>query len=379
MLSSRLLRAKIEPPADPSGSGQRRDTEALELPPGLALLAITALIGYLCWILVRPFLAPLVWAYGFAVLARPLYVRINGRLSASLAALVTVCLVGSVILAPLAILIQRVAHEAVDLANSIPSQTYSGLWTDFTLRLPWLAGAAEWIQARLNLDSAFRQFAGVLGASASSIVSRSVKSLGQIPIMILALFYFLRDRDFLLRLLYEVIPLAESECRILFDRVTVTVSTTLAGNVAVKLLQGLLGGFMLWLVGLPAPAFWGAVMAACAVIPLLGTAFVWIPGVVALVAQGHGWKALALGLWGGLVVSQIDNLLYPLLLGTALRLHTLGVFLAILGGLIAFGISGVVLGPVILALAIGLGEIWNIRRDSQIVDHSIDKSATSGR
>ncbi len=140
-----------------------------------------------------------------------------------------------------------------------------------------------------------------------------------------------------------------------------TIYATIYGTVAVALVQGALGGLMFWWLGLPAPLLWGKVMALLAIVPIFGAFVVWIPAAIFLALEGSWGKALILVAWGGIVIALIDNLLYPSLVGNKLRLHTVPVFIAIVGGLAVFGAAGVVLGPVTLALAVALIDIWRRR------------------
>ena len=126
-------------------------------------------------------------------------------------------------------------------------------------------------------------------------------------------------------------------------------------------MQGVLGGLIFWWLGLPAPILWGAVMALLAIVPVLGAFVVWLPVAIFLAASGQWGQAVILALWGTVVVGLIDNLLYPILVGKRLRLRTVPVFFAIVGGLAVFGAAGVILGPVILALTDAILEIWRRR------------------
>jgi predicted PurR-regulated permease PerM len=139
------------------------------------------------------------------------------------------------------------------------------------------------------------------------------------------------------------------------------VRASVFGTLLVATIQGVLGGLMFWWLGLPAPLLWGAVMCLLSVLPLLGASIVWIPAAVLLVMEGSWEKALILTVWGSVVVALIDNLLYPIFVGSKLRLHTLLTFIAIVGGLFAFGASGLVLGPLVLAVALAALEIWHER------------------
>ena len=133
------------------------------------------------------------------------------------------------------------------------------------------------------------------------------------------------------------------------------------GALAVAAVQGFMGGLMFWILGLPAPLLWGTVMAVLATMPMLGTFVVWGPAAVFLALQGHWGKAVVLTAWGGIAIALIDNLLYPMLVGTRLRLHPVLVFFSVVGGLFAFGAAGLIVGPMTLALAGALLEIWTRR------------------
>ena len=140
-----------------------------------------------------------------------------------------------------------------------------------------------------------------------------------------------------------------------------TILATVYGTLAVSAVQGLLGGLMFWWLGLPAPLLWGIVMGLLAVVPVLGAFVIWIPAAIFLVLEGSGGKALLLVLWGGIVIGGIDNLLYPILVGKRLKMHTVLAFISIVGGLIVFGPSGLILGPVIFTVTRLLLQIWSGR------------------
>jgi len=172
------------------------------------------------------------------------------------------------------------------------------------------------------------------------------------------LFYFLRDRKTALKALRDVSPLPQVEMDQLFRRVADTVYATVYGTVAVAAVQGTLGGLMFWWLALPAPLLWGVVMGLLAVVPVLGAFIVWVPTAIFLALDGSWGKALALTAWGGVVVGGIDNLLYPMLVGDRLKLHTIPAFISIVGGLMLFGPSGLILGPLAFAVTMFLFEIW---------------------
>ena len=139
----------------------------------------------------------------------------------------------------------------------------------------------------------------------------------------------------------------------LFSEVFDTVHATIYGTFVVAAVQGALGGLMFWWLDLPEPLLPGVVMGLLAVVPVLGAFIIWIPAAIFLVLEGSGGKALLLTLWGAVVVGGIDNLLYPMLVGSRLKMHSLTAFVSIVGGLIVLGPSGLILGPVMFMVTLG--------------------------
>ena len=146
----------------------------------------------------------------------------------------------------------------------------------------------------------------------------------------------------------------------LFGRVVDAVVATFYGTVVVAAVQGALGGLIFWWLELPMPVLWGLVMALLAIIPVLGAFIIWVPAAVFLALNGDWSKALILAAWGTIVVGGIDNLLYPILVKDQLRLHTVPAFISIVGGLILFGASGLILGPLIVTATMFFLETWRV-------------------
>jgi predicted PurR-regulated permease PerM len=145
---------------------------------------------------------------------------------------------------------------------------------------------------------------------------------------------------------------------LLCGRIGDTVFAVIYGTGVGAVAQGLLGGMMFWFLGLPAPLLWGVMMALLSLMPVLGAFVIWIPAAVFLALAGSWGKAVVLAVWGVTVIGTIDNLLCPLLVGNRLKRHTVLVFISIVGGLIVFGVSGLILGPVVITTTTGMLEIW---------------------
>ena len=136
------------------------------------------------------------------------------------------------------------------------------------------------------------------------------------------------------------------------------IKVSLGGKLVVAAIQGTLGGLMFGWLGLPAPIFWGCLMAVLSVFPVIGAFVVWVPAAMTFALQGDWRHAAVLTAWGVLIIHPVDNLLGPVLVGSTLRMHTLLTFFSVIGGLAAFGVSGVVLGPVTVAVVVGLVELF---------------------
>jgi predicted PurR-regulated permease PerM len=180
--------------------------------------------------------------------------------------------------------------------------------------------------------------------------------------MAYVLFYFLRDGQLILRTIGFLLPVSQSDTQRIFARIGETIRISLYGKLLVASIQGSLGGLMFWWIGLPSPVLWGFLMVLVSAFPLLGTFIVWCPAAVILALQAEWVRAVILAAWGLLIIHPVDNFLGPILVGTTLRLHTLLIFFAVLGGVVAFGPSGFVLGPVIVAIVVAVFEIQQSRK-----------------
>ena len=349
-----------------SGKARSPETEtgwlSRERALAFVLLVATALAVYLCYRLTRPFLSALAWALALAVVAHPLHNWLECRLRwANLAAGVAVGLVAVAIVAPTAFLTQRLGREVAQGVEWLQSEYTAGHWRAALERHPRLASVLSWLGEDIDVGGAAERLSSTLSATISSVLTGSVWAIAELLITFFALFYFFRDQRPALRVLRSLVPLSEAESEEVFRRVADTIYATVYGTLAVALVQGLLGGLMFWVLGLPAALLWGAVMALLAIVPVLGAFVVWVPAALFLALAGSWGKAVLLTIWGAGVVSLIDNLLYPILVGRRLRLHTLPVFIAIVGGILLLGSAGVILGPVTLAVTVALVDIWRRR------------------
>jgi predicted PurR-regulated permease PerM len=365
----------------------RRKTQTL-------ILAIaTGIVIYLCYRLASPFLPALAWALALAVIAHPLHRNVAKRLPyPNLAAGVSATVVAIIVLFPAIFVTQRLVTEGENLVVAAQTEFDSGTWKKRLTASPILSRFIVWLspqpetaptrpgedashnspqatdtdQRRAeNAESAVapvvRQAATAVTGGLTSFVTGTVWLGMQMFVTLMALFFFLRDRHLAMRTVRSLLPLSHDEADQIFSRIDDTITATVFGSLVVAFVQGCMGGVIFWWLELPSPLFWGAVMGVLAVIPVLGTFVIWMPTAIMLALQGDWTKAAILVTWGTLAIGLIDNLLYPFIVGKRMQFHTLVVFIAVVGGIAVFGASGIVLGPVVLAVADALLEIWRRR------------------
>jgi predicted PurR-regulated permease PerM len=331
------------------------------------LMVATAFGIYLCYRLAVPFLPPLAWALGLAVLFAPFQRWVESKLKhPRLAAFVSVLVIGLIVVVPLTLVGQRLVMQAAQGAALIETKVTSGEWRRTFEAQPRLAPLADKIEKQIDLPGTVKSFATWLSSYAGSIVTGSMLQAIDFCLTFYLLFFFLRDRRAALQTLKSLSPLTGMEMDRIFSRVSDTIHATIYGTLAVSAVQGILGGLMFWWLGLPASLLWGVVMALMALVPVLGAFVVWMPAALFLVLEGSWGKALILTLWGIIVVGTIDNLLRPILVGRRLKLHTILAFISVVGGLILFGPEGLIVGPAVLAITTALLEIWSGRNIAEL-------------
>jgi len=325
----------------------------------LVLMMATVLGIYLCYRMTVPFLSVLTWALTLAALFVPMQRWFESKLKhAGLAAIVSILLIGSIVIAPAIFVGEQLVLQAVKGSQLIETKVNSGEWQKSLESQPELAPIVSKIERIIDLPKMLKTFTAWLGAAAGNVVKASIFQILGLCLVFYVLFFFLRDRQLVLNSIMHLSPLSQVEMGRLFIRVGDTIHATVYGTFAIAAVQGFLGGLMFWWLDLPAPFLWGLVMSLLAIVPILGTFVIWAPAALFLALEGNWGSAITLALWGMLIVGTIDNLLRPIFVGNRLKLHTVLAFLSVVGGLIVFGPAGLILGPVTLTITIALLEIW---------------------
>jgi predicted PurR-regulated permease PerM len=340
-------------------------TETDRRPPGHSravrwaiLLAALAGTLYLCGTMLRPFTNVITWASVMTLAFYPVQRRLLTRTGRpSLSALMSTILVVVMILIPLVSIIALAINEFLALRHYLEQTFTNGL--DFKSSEP-LHRMADWLLRRLGLDQrrivdAITQHATELGgviagfslAFATNITGALVSSIFTIFVM----FFLFRDGDRIVRRIPDFLPFERPLSEGVLLRVRDVIYACLYGVLVIAAIQGALIGVSFWILGIPSAALWGVVTLFTSVIPMLGAGAVWVPGALYLMLTGQWLKAVLLVVWGGAVISSVDNFLRPRLVGGRIGLSELVIFFSVLGGLQVFGLLGIVLGPVVFATA----------------------------
>lgn len=335
--------------------------------------AVVALSFYLFYRLLAPFLLTICWAATFAIIFYPLYNKLEKKIkSSSLRALILTALVVLLIIGPIAYLAVALVQEAAGMVNYISAWIDEGkLDTILNFKNSPMYAVIEsklspyfdlsHLDPKVILENALKTVSGIVVSQATVALTNAGRLAFQFSLMVFFMFFLFRDGQRLVDQIRSVIPMPRDKADITVDHLKTVIETTMYGGVVVALLQGFLGGMMFLILGLPSPVFWGAVMAFLAFIPILGPFLVYIPAGLILISTGHIAKGVILIAVGTAVVGQVDNFLRPLLMSGKTGMHTMLLFISIMGGVTLFGLLGIVLGPFIAAIFVSIFDIFRIK------------------
>jgi predicted PurR-regulated permease PerM len=346
------------------------------------LLAGATLIGlYVCYLIAKPFIAPMAFALALAVATQRPFNWLRARMrSDTAAAAVAVVLVTILIVGPAVTLVTLLIQQAADNVQQLQSGEEGASWRETLEKQPQAAALYRWVESRMDLQGQLKRLGEAAAGYAGAFLRGSMHVLTQLVIMLFVLFFLYRDRKQAYTAMCQLVPLSSDESNRLFSRVASTILATVNGSITVAIVQATMAGLMYWMLRVPAPALWAGATFITALIPVFGTFLVWGPIAIYLALSGSLIKAIILVAWGMIAIGTIDNILYPYLVGDRLRLHTVPTFFSILGGLSLFGPAGLILGPLALAITIALIDVWWERTtQGRAAEEAVTESDTSDR
>ncbi len=330
------------------------------------LIVITGILAYLSYLIIKPFLTPLAWAVVMTVVFYPVYIYISRFIRwKSFASAITLLITIILIIGPFSYLLINLAAELRDFLHYLNT---TGL-----PRIDELTKSEKviWLQERikdtfnikdLDISSLVSNTLSKIGKAVLSNVTTGVANIASVVInfvlMLFAMFFMLKDGPGFIAKVKDYLPFSEKQKDRLTSQMKDMVISTIYGGVVVALIQGVLGGVTFLLLGLQSPVLLGTAIALMSFIPAFGAFSVWGPVLVYLIIKKFYLKALILFLVGTFIISMVDNFLKPIIISGRTRMPTLFIFFSVIGGIRLFGLIGLVLGPLVIAMFISVVEIF---------------------
>jgi len=350
----------------------------------ISLLILSLIVLYFVYRIFQPFLLPISLAVILATLCFPVFNWTCQRLQSrrNWAALLTCIWVTAIIIVPFVVLVILLTAEMTEVYQQFQSRLESGAWQEFLnlqddSRLkPWV----DWIGQYADLENF--DLMGSLGAGlqqvslfflrqSTSIVSGVFRVFMNFLIMLVCMFFIFRDGEYLTEMFKTLTPLTESYRQLIVKTFQEVSKATVIGTLLTAVAQGVSGGLLYWILGIPNALLWGCLTALFSLLPVVGTGIVWGPWAIYFFLTQSIIQGIILVI-GGVLVGIMDNFLRALFIEGKAEMHTFIVFLSIMGGIGYFGLVGMIFGPIIVALGLTFLELYK-REFQQPVPEPVEK------
>lgn len=325
------------------------------------------LLGYSVFLITEPFLVPLAWSAVLAIFFYPLHERIARRLRPTPAGLVSTLGVTLLLIVPALVVLLFTAREAIDATAGLQSTLRNAEQALPAHAVAWFRSQLPEAWRSMDFSEPLRQgaekIATFLAEKLAALLKNLVAFFVDLFILIFALFFMFRDGESIVHAVRHLLPFDESIQEDMLGESRELIFASVAIGLLVAAVQGILGGMAFAFVGIATPVFWGVLIAFFSLVPVVGSALIWLPGALWLGFSGHWGKGLVVILICGGVTTVADNILRPLLLRNRTHLNELLLFISVLGGIEVFGLLGLVAGPTIVAAAMGVFRVYMERRD----------------
>ena len=336
----------------------------------ISLLLLSLIVLYFVYRIFQPFLLPICLSVILATLCFPVFDWTCQRLKSrrSWAALLTCVGVTAVIIVPFVVLVILLAGQMAEVYQQFQAKLDSGEWQEL-LNLqdnPFFKPLTDWIGQYIDLESL--DLMGSLGASlqqvslfflrqSTSIVSGLFRVIMNFLIMLFCMFFIFRDGEYFTEMLKSLTPLAESYRQLIINTFQEVAKATVIGTLLTAVAQGVSGGLLYWILGIPNALLWGCLTALFSLLPVVGTGIVWGPWAIYFFLTDSPIQGIILVI-GGVLIGMMDNVIRALFIEGKSEMHTLIVFLSIMGGIGYFGLVGMIFGPIIVALGLTFLELY---------------------
>ncbi|MFZ0635329.1 MAG: AI-2E family transporter [Candidatus Acidiferrales bacterium] len=322
---------------------------------------VVAVLGYFAFRIFLPFFAPLAWAGVVVVVFFSWHEKIEKRLGKTRAALTSTVAVTLILVVPIILVAGAFVREGLQMAQSVQQQLANN-------RFDWANHVWQSIQNRLSdegpadLSSFLREradrFAGFLATGLGVALRHVAGFFFDLFVMILAMFYLFRDGDDVMDRIRSLLPFEPEHRDRMLQEAHELIFASVLSSLATAVLHGAVGGVMFAILGINAPLFWGVMMAFFSLLPVVGSALIWAPAAIWLIAQGHATRGIVLIVVCAGVVAAVENIIRPWLISGRAQISGLVIFISVLGGIGVFGVLGIILGPIIVATTAGVLDLY---------------------
>jgi predicted PurR-regulated permease PerM len=320
------------------------------------------LLGYLVFLITEPFLVPLAWSAILAIFFYSIYQRLATRFSPTWAAVLCTLGITLLLIVPVLMVLLYATREAIDASARIRETISAGgsvvppdLANSIRKHLP---GSLQNIDIIGSLRQGAEKIASYLAFRIGWVLKHLSSFFVNLFILLFALFFMFRDGKKILRAVRHLIPFEREIQEDMLRESRDLIFASVAVALLIAAIQGVLSGVAFTLAGLSAPVFLGLLVAFFSIVPVVGSALIWVPAGLWLGFNGHWGKALLVFAICGGLATVADNFVRPLLLRNRSRLNDLLLFISILGGLEVFGLLGLVVGPTVVAAALGVFRVY---------------------
>ena len=337
----------------------------------LFFIALLIVVVHQVFLIFSPFFRAIFWSGILAYAFFPIYVKFREAMKPreTLAALVMTLLIFLVVVPPVVLLLANLIKEAVELYQLATVYVREGNLEklidqvrSFGIVQKIEVQVLQWEPLKQSVTDWLLRTTRSIGNFAAFQATNVTKNFFLIALntifMTFLLFIFLKDGEKIYQFFYEVAPLEEKNKRSIFRQINDTFAAVIRGQLLTSLTQAVVAGIAFWILGVPAPLFFAAMSFLVALIPVVGASGIWLPLVLFLVISEQYTKAVILFVFGTLVISLIDNLMKPAIIGEKTKLPYFLLFFGILGGLKLYGLMGIFVAPVILSLFFALIKIY---------------------
>lgn len=350
-------------------------TDRKQISQFIFLTFLTGILFYICWQMLAPFISILLWSSILVIIFYPLYRKLRLKIkNHTISALITIFISLLIFIIPLIVVSAAAINEIAGISDA-SIEELKNIFVKikdnrFAFINSYLNGMIdiEKILKPEDIKAFLARMSELILSASLSFVEGIFGMLVGIVISVFVMFYLLRDGEKIVSDIPGIMPMDNYQAKLILSETTALIDATIRGTMFIALIQGTLAGIIFWLLGIPSFLLLGFLAMLFSLIPTGGTAFVTVPVIIILLFTGEYGKAGILSLYAAIVIGMIDNFLLPQLIKQKVKMNELFVFFSVIGGLQVFGILGLFMGPIVLAITLGVFKVFRgVKIDKEAV------------